>query len=113
MSKPQTIYVPQDDRTRLVKVHLYEAERKRSVDAFEPVAYALEDAASVFKLISEGLSTGHFARNDPGIISLTNICAAHFKALAEKEGECLLMLRRIMHQAEPVDPPKEAKEQSE
>ena len=64
MSKPQTIIVPQDDRTRRVTVILYEAERKRAAQASETVAYALSDAAAVFKLISEGISTGHFARND-------------------------------------------------
>ena len=103
MSKPQTIIVPQDDRTRRVTVILYEAERKRAVQASETVAYALSDAAAVLKLISEGISTGHFGRNDAGLISLTNICAAHFKALAETEGEHLLMLHRRLKTPEPPE----------
>jgi hypothetical protein len=106
-TKSRLIYIPQDDRTRPVTVHMYEAERKRSVAALEPVAYALSDAAAVFKLISEGLSTGHFARNDPGVISLTNICAGHFQALAEKEGDYLLMLQRTLHHAKPEEDQKE------
>ena len=111
MTKSTTIYPPQDDRTRPVTVHMYEAERKRSVAALEPVAYALSDAASVFKLMSEGLSTGLFARNDPGIISMTNICAAHFQTLAEKEGEYLLQLHRTLYHAQPPETPEEAKEE--
>lgn len=107
MTKSATIYVPQDDRTRPVSVSMYEAERKRAVIASEKVAYALSDAASVFKLISEGVATGHFARNDAGVISLTNICAAHFAALAEEEGEHLLMLHRTLKNAEAPDPAKE------
>lgn len=109
MTKSQTIYIPQDDRTRPVTVHMYEAERKRSVAALEPASYALSDAANVFKLLSEGLSTGLFARNDAGIISLTNICAGHYQALAEKEGEFLMMLHRTLRFAEP---PEEEKEES-
>jgi hypothetical protein len=105
--RARTIHIPQDDRTRPVMVRMYEAERKRALAAIEPVAYALSDAASVFKLISEGLSTGHFARNDPGIISVTNICAAHFQALAEKEAEYLLMLHRNLQNTDPPQDPKE------
>lgn len=103
MSKPQTIIVPQDDRTRRATVILYEAERKRAVQASETVAYALSDAAAVFKLISEGIATGHFARNDAGVISLTNICAAHFAALAENEGEHLLQLNRTLKEPATVE----------
>ena len=99
MSKPQTIVVPNDDRTRRVRIGLYAAERTRALQASEAVPYALSDAAAVFQLISEGLSTGHFARNDAGVISLTNICAVHFKALAENEGEHLLQLARRLKES--------------
>lgn len=103
MSKPQTIHVPQDDRTRWVTLGLYEAERKRAEAGIEPVVYALSDAGNVFELIHQGLATGHFGRNDAGLISLTNICAAHFKALAETEGEHLLMLHRRLKTPEPPE----------
>ncbi len=66
-------------------------------------AYALSDAAAVFKLISEGISTGHFARNDAGVISLTNICAAHFAALAENEGEHLLQLNQNLKEPSAIE----------
>lgn len=96
MTKPTEIHVPQDDRTRPVTICMYEAERKRAVAGIEPVVYALSDAGNVFELIHHGLATGHFGRNDAGLISLTNICAAHFKALADTEGEHLLMLHRTL-----------------
>lgn len=99
MTKSETIHIPQDDRTRPVTVPMYEAERKRGAAAAETVAYALSDAAAVFKLISEGFATGHFARNDPGVISLTGICAAHFAGLAEKEGEQLHRLKQVLDNA--------------
>ncbi|WP_374394600.1 hypothetical protein [Tabrizicola sp.] len=96
----RTIYIPQDDRTRPVSIRMYEAEQKRGLRATETVPYALHDAAAVFKLLSEDLSTGLFARNDPGVISLTNICAAHFKSLAENEGEHLMQLaQNLQHRA--------------
>lgn len=103
MSKPQVIHVPQDDRTRLVTVPIYEAERKRCAQASDTVAYALSDAANVFELIGQGFATGHFGSNDPGVISLAGICAAHFKTLAENEGEHLLMLARRLQQPVPAE----------
>lgn len=102
MTGPIEIFIPQDDRTRPVTVPMYEAERKRGAAASETVAYALSDAANVFTLISEGISTGHFASNDAGVISLAGICAAHFKTLAENEGEHLLMLARQLQQPAPA-----------
>lgn len=107
MTKPTDIHVPQDDRTRPVTVCMYEAERKRAVAGIEPVVYALSDAGNVFELIHHGLATGHFGRNDAGLISLTNICAAHFKALADNEGEHLLMLHRTLRSAVPTEPVQE------
>jgi hypothetical protein len=104
------IYIPLDDRTRLVTVHMYEAERKRSVAALEPVAYALHDAANVFELIQRGLASGYYGRGDAGLISLANICAGHFQALAEKEGEQLQMLHRTLQQADPAEGQKEGGE---
>ena len=108
MSGPTEIFIPQDDRTRVATVLIYEAERKRAVQASETVPYALSDAAAVFKLISEGLSSGHFTRDDAGVISLTSICADHFAALAENEGEHLLQLNRTLKDSATVegDPPK-------
>lgn len=50
---------------------------------------------------------GYLSRGDAGLISLTNICAAHFKALAETEGEHLLMLHRRLKTPEPPDGLKE------
>jgi hypothetical protein len=92
MTKPTEIFIPQDDRTRVATVHMYEAERKRSVKASEAMLYALSDAANVFQLLGEGFASGHFSRGDAGVISLATICAAHFKTLAENEGEELQRL---------------------
>lgn len=99
MSRPTETFITQDDRTRPATVPMYEAGRKHGAAAAGVAAYALSDAAAVFKLISEGLSTGHFARNDSGVISLTNICAAHFSALAENEGYQLEQLRMALENA--------------
>ncbi len=99
MTIPTEIFIPVDDRTRPVTVPMYEAERKRGAAASETVAYALSDAAAVFKLISEGMATGLFARNDAGVISLTNICASHFAALAENEGHQLQQLKMALDNA--------------
>ncbi len=96
------VYIPQDDRTRPVTVHMYEAERKLAVGAIGPVAYGLSDAAAVFKLISDGLAGGQFDHSPAGVISLTSICAAHFQALAEKEGEHLQLLQRTLDWQDPA-----------
>jgi len=40
----------------------------------------------------EGLSLGHFDRESAGLIAITNICAQHFRRLAENEGEHLAQL---------------------
>ena len=94
MSKPPTIFIPDDDRTRLVTIHLYEAERKRAVTAADLMPYALADASNVFRLVHEGLSLGHFEGNEAGVISLASICADHFKKLSETEGDHLQGLAR-------------------
>ncbi len=86
---------------------MYEAERKRWVNAIEPVIYALWDAANIFDLVHESVSTASMKRGDSGPISLASICAARFKALAEKEGELLEMLQMALHHAQP---PQETKE---
>lgn len=88
----RTIYIPLDDRTRPVTITLYEAERKRGAAAADLMPYALSDAANLFQLIHEGLSLGHFDKANPGMISLTSICAQHFRRLAENEGEHLAQL---------------------
>lgn len=111
MSKPmtpeeieaRTIHIPQDDRTSLVTVPMYEAERKRGAEASETMAYALSDAANVFELIRQGIASGHFGPSDAGVISLAGICAAHFRALAEIEVEHLLMLARRLQQPAPAE----------
>lgn len=99
MSKPETIYIPQDDRTRLVTAPIYEAERKRGAEAAETVAYALSDAANVFDLISSGLIGGQFSRNDAGVISLTRICPEYFRAMADTQGEHLHHLKSVLDNA--------------
>lgn len=99
MSKPQTIIIPQDDRTRSVTVQMYEAERKRAAAAADMMPYALSDAANVFQLMHQGLSLGHFDGVDPGVISLANICAQHFRRLAENEGEHLAQLHMRLEDA--------------
>jgi hypothetical protein len=106
-TEARMIYIPLDDRTRPVTVHMYEAERKRAVAALDPVIYALSDAGHVFGLIHTGLACGYFSRSDAGLISLANICAAHFNALAEKEGEHLAMLQTTLKQQEPPKDPEE------
>lgn len=97
------IHIPQDDRTRVATVHIYEAERKRGAKASETVAYALSDAANVFELIGQSFATGHFSRGDAGVISLANICAPHFKTLAENEGEELQRLARSLERPAHVE----------
>lgn len=99
----RTIYIPIDDRTRLVTVHLYEAERKRGVAAADLAPYALSDAANVLQLIHEGLSLGHFDKGDPGLISLASICAQHFRRLAENEGEHLAQLAQRLNTIAPTE----------
>ena len=65
--------------------------------------YVLSDAANVFQLIHEGLSLGHFDKASPGMISLTSICAQHFRRLAENEGEHLAQLHiRLERAAEDI-----------
>ena len=54
--------------------------------------HALLDASNVFQLIREGLSLGHCDRESAGLIAITNICAQHFRRLAENEGEHLAQL---------------------
>lgn len=103
MSKPQSIIIPQDDRTRPVTVQLYEAERKRGAAASDLMPYALSDAANVFNLIHEGLSLGHFDGTNPGLISVANICAQHFRRLAENEGEHLAQLTQRLEDAAPAE----------
>ena len=100
--KPTEIFIPQDDRTRWMTLHLYEAERKRGAKAAELMPYALADAAHVFQLIHEGLSLGHFDRENAGLIAVTNICAQHFQRLAENEGEHLAQLAMRLETAEPA-----------
>ena len=93
------VSVPMDDRTRLMTVHFYEAERKRAAAAADAMPYALSDASNVFQLIHEGLSLGHFDAADRGVISLANICAQHFRRLAENEGEHLAQLHMRLEAA--------------
>jgi hypothetical protein len=61
--------------------------------------YALSDAANVFQLIHEGLSLGHFDRESAGLIAVANICAQHFRRLAENEGEHLAQLHMRLEDA--------------
>jgi hypothetical protein len=103
MSKPQMIHIPQDDRTRVATVHIYEAERKRGMKASETVAYALSDAANVFDLISSGLIGGSLDRNGAGVISLTRICSEYFRAMADNEGEELHRLARTLERPAHVE----------
>jgi hypothetical protein len=110
MTKPTEIFIPLDDQTRPVTIQMYEAKRKRAVAALEPVIYALSDASNVFSLIHQGLASGYFGGSDPGLISLANICAGHFNALAEEEGELLSMLQNTLKQGQP---PKSLGEEAE
>jgi hypothetical protein len=103
MSKAQTIIIPHDDRTRLVTVQMYEAERKRAAEASDLMPYALSDASNVFQLIHEGLSLGHFDGANPGLVSVANICAQHFRRLAENEGEHMEQLNRRLKNATPAE----------
>jgi hypothetical protein len=94
--KPETIHIPEDDRTRRVTVPMYEADRKRSAAAAERVAYALSDVSNVFELISVGMSAGHYSRDDAGIISTARICSEYFRAMADHEGEHLHRLKMAL-----------------
>lgn len=103
MSKPRSIQIPTDDRTRTVTIQLYEAERKRAARASDLMPYALSDASNVFQLIHEGLSLGHFDGLNPGLISVANICAQHFKHLAQNEGEHLAQLHLRLEGESPAN----------
>lgn len=100
-SKSREIFIPQDDRTRPVTVEMYEAERKRAVAGIEPVVYALWDAANVFELM------GHCHEDHAKLASLANLCAARLKALADNEGEHLLILHRRLNAPETTKSPTE------
>lgn len=102
MSGPTEIFIPLDDRTRSIMVPMYEAERKRGAAASDLMAYALSDASHVFQLIHAGLSLGQFDGDHPGLISVTSICAQHFRRLAENEGEHLAQLNRRLEYADPT-----------
>lgn len=67
--------------------------------AARAAGHGLHDAANVFRFISAGLSLGHFTKDDPGLISLTNICAKHFEDMAESAGDELLRLNQCLKDA--------------
>jgi hypothetical protein len=90
--KPQFIDIPLDDRHYWATVQVRESERKKLATAIPAVTYALHDAAAVFGMLEQGFASGTFNRQDAGIISLARICAAHFNALAENEGDTVAQL---------------------
>lgn len=84
---PSTIYVELDDRFFTAEVSMDEAARKRAVPATHAAGWGLMDAANVFRLINDGLSSGYFKSTDAGLISLAGICASHFEHLGETAGK--------------------------
>jgi hypothetical protein len=101
--KPETIIIPEDDRTRRVTILMYEAGRKNGAAAAERVAYALSDLSNVFELISVGMSSGHYSRDDAGLISIARICAEYTRAMADHEGEHLHRLKMALDNPLPLN----------
>lgn len=78
----------------VAQVLMSEAERKKAVTDTDAAGYALCDAAALFRFLNNGMTAGHFEASDPGVISITSICAAHFGRMAEEEAETLFRLHR-------------------
>jgi hypothetical protein len=76
------------------QVLMSEADRRQAVTDTDAAGYGLSDAAAVFKFLNAGLAAGHFDGTDPGVISITNVCAIHFGRMAEEEAETLFKLHR-------------------
>ena len=67
------------------------AEETRRIElATAEVPYLLGHAENIFDLLYRGLSSG-FLVDDPGMISLLEICSRTFKAAAANEGEAVAM----------------------
>ena len=97
--QPGMVYLELDDRFFTAEVRMDEAARKKAVPATEAAGYALNDAANVFRLISDGLSMGYFKSHEAGLISLASICASHFERMGETAGEDLLRLHHRLKEA--------------
>ena len=78
----------------VAQVLMSEAERKKAVTDTDAAGYGLSDAAAVFRFLNSGMTAGHFEASDPGVISITNICAVHFGRMADEEAETLFRLHR-------------------
>jgi len=78
----------------VAQVLMSEAERKKAVTDTDAAGYALSNAAAVFEFLNTGLAAGYFGATDPGVISITSICAAHFGRMAEEEAETLFKLHK-------------------
>lgn len=96
---PGMVYLELDDRFFTAEVSMSEDARKRAVPATQEASYGLLEAASVFRLISDGLSAGYFTNNHDGLVNLAGICAKHFERMGDTAGEELLRLNQRLKEA--------------
>jgi hypothetical protein len=89
---PQVVFPQMDAKFREVTVGMYEGERAKAVLATEAAAYALHNAAAIFRMIHRFQAGGYFRDDEAGLIALAEVCADHFRALADDEGETLQRL---------------------
>jgi hypothetical protein len=73
-----------------ITVTLSAEETRRLELATAEVPYLFGHAENIFDLLYRGLSSG-FLVDDPGMISLLEICSRTFKAAAANEGEAVAM----------------------
>lgn len=86
----------------VAQVLMSEQDRKKAVTDTNAAGYGLSDAAAVFRFLNSGVTAGQFEASDPGVISITNICAVHFGRMAEEEAETLFKLHRHLKDGGPL-----------
>lgn len=89
---PETLH---PDRYIKVALHLSEFDRKACADALDEVGYGMADAANLFALVKDLTSDGEGA--SPGVRSLLNVAAAHFKAMVEGPVDGVFTMAQKLH----------------
>lgn len=69
---------------------------RKGMKAADEACYHFRNAADVFDLIRDSISSGYLRADDHRIASLAEICAFAFQQLAETHGEDLQDLARLM-----------------
>ncbi len=98
MSKKPVEIIPETlhpDRYITVSLHLSEHDRKTCAEALDEVGYGLSDAANLFALVKELNDDGDGA--SPGVRSLLNVCAAHFKSMVEGPVDSVFTMAQKLH----------------